>query len=277
MKVEEWTMELLSVKDVSKSYAANVLALDNVGFSLKAGEFCAIMETSGSGKTTLLNSIATLDAPSKGQILFEGVNVAKVSVDEATMFRWNNLGFIFQDYRLLSSLTAKQNITVALSLLKKTPSEIEKSVTELSQKFEIASVLDHYPHELSGGQKQRVAIIRALVKEPKLLIADEPTGALDSNSTKTIMQQLTYINQELHTTILMVTYDAYSASFAKNIYFLKDGQIYTTLKRDLTETKKDFQKKISDVMLELERWVWCHLRSVFQIWNITKSCIKFIF
>ena len=159
----------------------------------------------------------------------------------------------FQDYRLLSSLTAKQNITVALSLLKKTPAEIEKSVTELSQKFEIASVLDHYPHELSGGQKQRVAIIRALVKEPKLLIADEPTGALDSNSTKTIMQQLTYINQELHTTILMVTHDAYSASFAKNIYFLKDGQIYTTLKRDLTETKKDFQKKISDVMLELER------------------------
>lgn len=246
-------MELLSVKDVSKSYAANVLALDNVGFSLKAGEFCAIMGTSGSGKTTLLNSIATLDAPSKGQILFEGVDVAKMSVDEATMFRRNNLGFIFQDYRLLSSLTAKQNITVALSLLKKTPSEIEKSVTELSQKFEIASVLDHYPHELSGGQKQRVAIIRALVKEPKLLIADEPTGALDSNSTKTIMQQLTYINQELHTTILMVTHDAYSASFAKNIYFLKDGQIYTTLKRDLTETKKDFQKKISDVMLELER------------------------
>lgn len=246
-------MELLSVKDVSKSYAANVLALDNVGFSLKAGEFCAIMGTSGSGKTTLLNSIATLDAPSKGQILFEGADVAKMSVDEATMFRRNNLGFIFQDYRLLSSLTAKQNITVALSLLKKTPAEIEKSVTELSQKFEIASVLDHYPHELSGGQKQRVAIIRALVKEPKLLIADEPTGALDSNSTKTIMQQLTYINQELHTTILMVTHDAYSASFAKNIYFLKDGQIYTTLKRDLTETKKDFQKKISDVMLELER------------------------
>lgn len=246
-------MELLSVKDVSKNYAANVLALDNVGFSLKAGEFCAIMGTSGSGKTTLLNSIATLDAPSKGQILFEGVDVAKMSVDEATMFRRNNLGFIFQDYRLLSSLTAKQNITVALSLLKKTPAEIEKSVTELSQKFEIASVLDHYPHELSGGQKQRVAIIRALVKEPKLLIADEPTGALDSNSTKTIMQQLTYINQELHTTILMVTHDAYSASFAKNIYFLKDGQIYTTLKRDLTETKKDFQKKISDVMLELER------------------------
>ena len=246
-------MELLSVKDVSKSYAANVLALDNVGFSLKAGEFCAIMGTSGSGKTTLLNSIATLDAPSKGQILFEGVDVAKMSVDEATMFRRNNLGFIFQDYRLLSSLTAKQNITVALSLLKKTPAEIEKRVTELSQKFEIASVLDHYPHELSGGQKQRVAIIRALVKEPKLLIADEPTGALDSNSTKTIMQQLAYINQELHTTILMVTHDAYSASFAKNIYFLKDGQIYTTLKRDLTETKKDFQKKISDVMLELER------------------------
>lgn len=246
-------MDLLSVKDVSKSYAANVLALDNVGFSLKAGEFCAIMGTSGSGKTTLLNSIATLDAPSKGQILFEGVDVAKMSVDEATLFRRNNLGFIFQDYRLLSSLTAKQNITVALSLLKKTPAEIEKSVTELSQKFEIASVLEHYPHELSGGQKQRVAIIRALVKEPKLLIADEPTGALDSNSTKTIMQQLTYINQELHTTILMVTHDAYSASFAKNIYFLKDGQIYTTLKRDLTETKKDFQKKISDVMLELER------------------------
>lgn len=246
-------MDLLSVKDVSKSYAANVLALDNVGFSLKAGEFCAIMGTSGSGKTTLLNSIATLDAPSKGQILFEGVDVAKMSVDEATLFRRNNLGFIFQDYRLLSSLTAKQNITVALSLLKKTPAEIEKSVTELSQKFEIASVLDHYPHELSGGQKQRVAIIRALVKEPKLLIADEPTGALDSNSTKTIMQQLTYINQELHTTILMVTHDAYSASFAKNIHFLKDGQIYTTLKRDLTETKKGFQKKISDVMLELER------------------------
>ncbi len=246
-------MDLLSVKDVSKSYAANVLALDNVGFSLKTDEFCEIMGTSGSGKTTLLNSIATLDAPSKGQILFEGVDVAKMSVDEATLFRRNNLGFIFQDYRLLSSLTAKQNITVALSLLKKTPAEIEKSVTELSQKFEIASVLDHYPHELSGGQKQRVAIIRALVKEPKLLIADEPTGALDSNSTKTIMQQLTYINQELHTTILMVTHDAYSASFAKNIYFLKDGQIYTTLKRDLTETKKDFQKKISDVMLELER------------------------
>ena len=246
-------MDLLSVKDVSKSYAANVLALDNVGFSLKTDEFCAIMGTSGSGKTTLLNSIATLDAPSKGQILFEGVDVAKMSVDEATLFRRNNLGFIFQDYRLLSSLTAKQNITVALSLLKKTPAEIEKSVTELSQKFEIASVLDHYPHELSGGQKQRVAIIRALVKEPKLLIADEPTGALDSSSTKTIMQQLTYINQELHTTILMVTHDAYSASFAKNIYFLKDGQIYTTLKRDLTETKKDCQKKISGVMLELER------------------------
>ena len=212
------------------------------------------MGTSGSGKTTLLNSIATLDAPSKGGRSYLKVSTwLRCQLMKQHCFRRNNLGFIFQDYRLLSSLTAKQNITVALSLLKKTPAEIEKSVTELSQKFEIASVLDHYPHELSGGQKQRVAIIRALVKEPKLLIADEPTGALDSNSTKTIMQQLTYINQELHTTILMVTHDAYSASFAKNIYFLKDGQIYTTLKRDLTETKKTFKRKFPDVMLELER------------------------
>lgn len=202
-------MELLTVENVSKSYDDNVLALSNVNFSLAAGEFCAIMGTSGSGKTTLLNSIATLDAPSQGQILFDGVDVAQMSVDEATLFRRNNLGFIFQDYRLLSSLTAKQNITVALSLLKQTPTVIEKKVAELSQKFEIDTVLQHYPHELSGGQKQRVAIIRALVKEPKLLIADEPTGALDSNSTKTIMEQLAYINQTLKTTILMVTHDSY--------------------------------------------------------------------
>lgn len=245
-------MELLTVENVSKSYDDNVLALNNVNFSLAAGEFCAIMGTSGSGKTTLLNSIATLDAPSQGQILFDGVDVAKMSVDEATLFRRNNLGFIFQDYRLLSSLTAKQNITVALSLLKQTPGVIEKKVAELSQKFEIDTVLQHYPHELSGGQKQRVAIIRALVKEPKLLIADEPTGALDSNSTKTIMEQLAYINQTLKTTILMVTHDSYSASFASCIHFLKDGQIYATLEKDPTETKSEFQKKISDVMLELE-------------------------
>lgn len=247
-------MQLLTVENVSKSYGqADTLALDNVSFSLATGEFMAIMGTSGSGKTTLLNSIATLDVPTKGQILFGKDDITKMSGEQATLFRRNNLGFIFQDYRLLASLTAKQNITVPLSLLHKTPAEIETSITRLSQKFDVFQVLEHYPHELSGGQKQRIAIIRALIKEPKLVIADEPTGALDSNSTKTIMQQLALINEELQTTILMVTHDPYSASFAKKVLFLKDGKLYATLEKEVQETKIQYQKRLSDTMLMLER------------------------
>ncbi|WP_268870035.1 ABC transporter ATP-binding protein [Ligilactobacillus apodemi] len=174
-----------------------------------------------------------------------------MSADEATIFRRDNLGFIFQDYRLLASLTARQNIAVALSLLQKDSKMIEHKIATLSRKFELEAVLDHYPHELSGGQKQRVAIIRALVKEPKLLIADEPTGALDSNSTKMIMQQMAYINQELQTTILMVTHDAYSASFADRVLFLKDGHFHAVLEKQ--ESNQTYQKRLSEMMLELER------------------------
>lgn len=245
-------MDVLSVKQVTKDYGQTKV-LKEVSFSVADGEFVAIMGTSGSGKTTLLNSIATLDKINSGEILINNQNIANLNKEQAAKFRKEKLGFVFQDYKLLSSLTARRNVALSLTLLGNEKAQtIDDRIDALGEMFELTNVLENYPHELSGGQKQRVAIMRAIIKKPQLLLADEPTGALDSNSTNIIMKKLAEINKKLATTILMVTHDAFAASFADRVFFLKDGEINTYLERGKYKTQGAYQKGISDVMLDLE-------------------------
>ncbi|MDE7310895.1 MAG: ABC transporter ATP-binding protein [Eubacterium sp.] len=217
---------LLEAKEVSKTYAkANRPSLQKVSFRVAEGEFIGIMGASGSGKTTLLNVLSTIDTPTSGDIWIRGVNLKKLGHTSAADFRKDHLGFIFQEYFLLDSLTIRENISVPLTLLKLPPKKIESKVLRLAERFGIASQLDKYPGELSGGQRQRASAARAIVKQPSILFADEPTGALDSSSATELLNALQQANQELHTTILMVTHDAYAASFANRIFIFKDGCI----------------------------------------------------
>lgn len=221
---------LLEAKEVTKIYKKSQRpSLDKVSFHVSEGEFIGIMGASGSGKTTLLNVLSTIDTPTSGDIWINGVNLKKLGNTSAADFRKDYLGFIFQEYFLLDSLTIKENISVPLTLLKLSPQKIESMVRSLSERFGIASQLNKYPSELSGGQRQRASAARAIVKQPSILFADEPTGALDSNSTTELLNALQEANQELNTTILMVTHDAYAASFANRILIFKDGCIIREL------------------------------------------------
>lgn len=221
---------LLKAKEVTKIYEkAQKPSLDNVSFSVENGEFISIMGASGSGKTTLLNVLSTIDTPTGGEIRINGTDLKKLSTTAAADFRKTDLGFIFQEYFLLDSLTIRENIAVPLALLKMPPEKIEKSVQDFAKRFGIASQLDKYPCELSGGQRQRASAIRAIIKQPSILFADEPTGALDSGSATELLNALSSANQELHTTILMVTHDAYAASFASRILIFRDGHILREL------------------------------------------------
>ena len=225
---------MLQVQNIEKYYGSknNVTqALDRVSFDVEAGEFLAIMGASGSGKTTLLNCISTIDTISAGKILLDGVSVADLSENELAKFRRERLGFVFQDFNLLDTLTIEENIGLALSLNHQNPGTVQNRVREMAGKLGITDILLKFPYQVSGGQKQRTAVARAMVAGQSLLLADEPTGALDSKASKNLLEIMTTMNRDMGATILMVTHDAYSASYAKRALFLKDGRVFNELLR----------------------------------------------
>ncbi|EOS72303.1 ABC transporter ATP-binding protein [Dorea sp. 5-2] len=243
---------LLEAKEVTKIYGkAGRPSLNKVSFRIDEGEFIGIMGASGSGKTTLLNVLSTIDTPTSGEIWINGVNLKNLNHTSAADFRKDNLGFIFQEYFLLDSLTIRENISVPLTLQKLSPEKIENMVRSLAERFGIASQLGKYPHELSGGQRQRASAARAIVKRPSILFADEPTGALDSSSATELLNTLYEANQELHTTILMVTHDAYAASFASRILIFKDGCIIKELAKHASN-RRDFYEAIAAEVARLD-------------------------
>ena len=244
---------MLQVQNIEKYYGSknNVTqALDRVSFDVEAGEFLAIMGASGSGKTTLLNRISTIDTISAGEILLDGVSIAGLSEGELAKFRRERLGFVFQDFNLLDTLTIEENIGLALSLNHQDPGTVQNRVREVAGKLGITDVLTKFPYQVSGGQKQRTAVARAMVAGQSLLLADEPTGALDSKASKNLLEIMTAMNRGLGATILMVTHDAYSASYAKRVLFLKDGRVFNELLRG-ERGRPVFYHEILDVLAAL--------------------------
>ena len=244
---------MLQVQNIEKYYGSknNVTkALDRVSFDVEAGEFLAIMGASGSGKTTLLNCISTIDTISAGKILLDGVNIADLSEEELAKFRRERLGFVFQDFNLLDTLTVEENIGLALSLNHTDPKAVQSKVRDVAQKLGITDILTKFPYQISGGQKQRTACARAMVAGQSLLLADEPTGALDSKASKNLLEIMTTMNRGLGATILMVTHDAYSASYARRVLFLKDGRVFNELLRG-ERGRPVFYHEILDVLAAL--------------------------
>ena len=241
---------LLNVSNIEKYYgnkSSLTKALDQISFSVNEGEFVAIMGASGSGKTTLLNCIGTIDRVSAGQIQIAGTDITRLKGNALNRFRREELGFIFQDFNLLDTLTAYENIALALSIKKTPVKEIELKVKKISEQLEISEVLNKYPYQMSGGQKQRVAAARAIVTDPKLVLADEPTGALYSKSSRMLLERLSYLNKSGNSTIMMVTHDSFTASYAKRILFLKDGKMFHEILRG-NDSRKVFFDKIIDVV-----------------------------
>lgn len=242
--------QVLEVKQIEKYYGnkSNLTrAIDNISFGVNKGEFVGIMGASGSGKTTLLNCISTIDRVTAGHILVNGEDITKLKGNRLNKFRREELGFIFQDFNLLDTLTAYENIALALTIQKVHPLEIDKRVKEIASKLEVINSMNKYPYQLSGGQKQRIAAARAIVTNPKLILADEPTGALDSKSARQLLESMEKLNKEMNATILMVTHDAFTASYAERILFLKDGAIFNELVKG-NDTRKEFFEKIIDVV-----------------------------
>ncbi|MDD3241920.1 MAG: ABC transporter ATP-binding protein [Bacilli bacterium] len=242
--------EILKIENVEKYYGnrGNITkAVDNITFSVEKGEFVAIMGASGSGKTTLLNCISTIDKVTTGNIYINDKDITKLKGNNLNKFRREELGFIFQDFNLLDTLTAYENIALSLTIQKINPKEIEKRVEEVAEELEITDVLKKYPYQMSGGQKQRVASARAIVTKPSLVLADEPTGALDSKSSRMLLEKFETLNDELKATILMVTHDAFTASYADRIIFIKDGKIFNQITKG-KKTRKEFFESIIDVV-----------------------------
>ena len=244
-------MAILQVKNLKKVYTTrfgsnHVQALSDVSFSVEEGEYVAIMGESGSGKTTLLNILASLDKPTSGEVLLNGKNIVSIKEKEISAFRRNNLGFVFQDFNLLDTFTLKDNIFLPLVLSGKKYNEMNSLLQPLATKLGISSLLEKYPYEVSGGQKQRAAVARALITKPQLILADEPTGALDSHSSDELLQLFEDINKQGQT-ILMVTHDSFTASYASRVIFIKDGKIFNELNRG-DDTRKEFFDKIIDVV-----------------------------
>lgn len=243
-------MEILKLEDVCKYYGNKGSlnkALDGISFNVLEGEFVSIMGSSGSGKTTLLNCISTLDKVTGGHIYVKGKDITKFKGSKLNKFRREELGFVFQDFNLLDTLTAYENIALALTINRERPSKIEEKVMKAASELEIIKVLQRYPYQLSGGEKQRVASARALVTNPTLILADEPTGALDSKSARKLLEKIRSLNEELCSTILMVTHDAFSASYSNRVIFIKDGKVFNEIsKGDMT--RKEFFEKIIEVV-----------------------------
>lgn len=242
--------DYIRVCDVEKYYgnASNVTkAVNRVSFQVEKGEFVGVMGASGSGKSTLLNMLATIDKVTAGHIYYEDIDITELDENALAEFRKANLGFVFQEYNLLDTLTIEENIVLALTLQDKHKKEIVEKCEEMLALLGITDIRDKFPYQVSGGQKQRCACARAMVNHPKLLLADEPTGALDSHSAQILLETFTKLNQEMHATILMVTHDAFSASYCGRILFLKDGKLFHELVRG-EKGRKDFLQEILDVL-----------------------------
>ena len=245
--------EILSIKGVTKYYgSANIVtkALDGISFDVEQGEFTAIMGASGSGKSTLLNVIATIDRVSAGDIFIEGKNIASMKSSELSDFRRDKLGFIFQEYNLLDTLTIEENISLPLNLRGENHVYIKNRVKEAANNLGIEDQLKKFPYELSGGQRQRAACARALITSPVLILADEPTGALDSKNSKTLMNTFRLMNERFGATILMVTHDAVVGSYASRVMFLKDGRIWSEIEKG-NRNRKDMYDEILSIMAAL--------------------------
>ena len=241
---------LLNVENIEKYYGSRkyiTKALSGVSFSVDSGEYVAIMGASGSGKTTLLNCISTIDSVTSGGIYIDGDEISSLKGKRLSRFRREQLGFIFQDYNLLDTLTAYENIAIALTIMKHPVNDIDNRIKNISRKLHIEDVLEKYPYQMSGGQKQRVASARAIITNPKIIFADEPTGALDSKSSKVLLESFGKLNTDDGATILMVTHDAFAASYSRRILFLKDGKIFTELVRG-EDSRKEFFDRIIDVV-----------------------------
>ncbi|MFQ6879445.1 MAG: ABC transporter ATP-binding protein [Oscillospiraceae bacterium] len=241
---------ILSVQKVQKYYgnkASLTRALDVISFDVEQGEFLAIIGASGSGKTTLLNCISTIDKVTAGHIFVAGKDITGLKGKELNRFRRQELGFIFQDFNLLDTLTAYENIALALSIQKTPVREMDERIRQAAEELGIGDVLNKYPYQMSGGQKQRVASARAIITNPKLILADEPTGALDSKSARLLLERFGYLNHMLGATILMVTHDAFTASYASRVIFIKDGRLFSEIQRG-NQTRKEFFDKIIEVV-----------------------------
>ncbi|AMN35072.1 TPA: ABC transporter ATP-binding protein [Clostridium perfringens] len=241
---------ILSVENIEKYYGNKdniTKAIDNINFKVDKGEFVGIMGPSGSGKTTLLNCISTIDNVTTGSIVINGKDITKLKAKQLEKFRRDELGFIFQDFNLLDTLTAYENIALALTIQGKKPKEIDSLIKKVAKSLGIDGILNKFPYQISGGQKQRVASARAIVTNPSLILADEPTGALDSKSARMLLDSFESLNKDLEATILMVTHDAFTASYAHRILFIKDGKIFNELVRG-TDSRKEFFDRIIEVI-----------------------------
>ncbi|GAA0732370.1 ABC transporter ATP-binding protein [Clostridium oceanicum] len=239
----------LIVKNVEKYYGKRgnvVKVLDNINFKVNEGEFVGVMGPSGSGKTTLLNCISTIDNVTTGHIIINEKDITNLKSKKMDQFRRNDLGFVFQDFNLLDTLIGYENIALALTIQKRSPKEIDVLIRKISETLDITSVLKKYPYEMSGGQKQRVASARAIITNPSLILADEPTGSLDSKASRVLLQYFEKLNQELKATILLVTHDAFTASYANRILFIKDGKIFNELIKG-KDSRKEFFNRIIEV------------------------------
>lgn len=248
--------KIVSVNEVKKTYGKGnqkkAEALKGISFEVEKGEFIGIMGASGSGKSTLLNLLATLDKPTAGKIRINQADVTKLSGNQLADFRSHEIGFIFQDFNLLENLTAAENIAVPLSLQGVKSKEIHRRVAKVAKRLSIDGILTSYPAQISGGQKQRVAAARALVTQPTILLGDEPTGALDSNSARDLLDTMEELNQEDQVSILLVTHDPFSASYCQRILFIKDGVIYQEVKRE-NQTREAFYRQILSILGNLEQ------------------------
>lgn len=241
--------KILEVKNLKKSYGTKnntQVVLNNIDFEINKGEFVGVMGPSGAGKSTLLNIVSTIDTASSGEIKIEGKNITNLDNKQISKFRRESLGFIFQDFNLLDTLSVKDNIALPLALARVDADKINQTVKSIATTLGIESLLNKYPYEISGGQKQRTACARAIITNPSLILADEPTGALDSKSSEDLLNAMNNLNQEKDATIMMVTHDAFAASYCKRVLFIKDGLIFKEIIRQ--GSRKEFFKEILDVL-----------------------------
>ncbi len=242
--------KILEVKNLKKYYGVKnniTKAVNDLSLEVEKGEFTAIMGASGSGKTTLLNCISTIDEVTSGHIYIGNQDITELKEEDLARFRRENLGFIFQDFNLLDTLTISENISLALIINKEDVGKVEEKVDDIAEKLGIKEILNKYSYEVSGGQKQRCACARALINHPKIILADEPTGALDSKSSRMLLETMDEMNENLNATILMVTHDTFSASFCRRVLFLKDGKIFNEIRKG-EKSRKEFFNEILDVL-----------------------------